>query len=215
MVYSKLTELIKLYVRKEAKGIPTFVRDPRIDGEGIYQGCIRITSCPLCPDAYRDFGGSGQFNPDEIPDVEDAYPIFPGADRDAKYLNDDETVDVCSTYAMTAMKIAKLSRIQEYIPDCLLSGFVDEADVLAVTGEDIGELRAEDGYAKWRGAICCMVEYPPEKPGDKPKPYAMIYVSVSGAKQDEDLRCAMAAVDPIMQFFADEDLDVIAPVLPD
>ena len=130
MVYSKLTELIKLYVRKEAKGIPTFVRDPRIDGEGIYQGCIRITSCPLCPDAYRDFGGSGQFNPDEIPDVEDAYPIFPGADRDAKYLNDDETVDVCSTYAMTAMKIAKLSRIQEYIPDCLLSGFVDEADVL-------------------------------------------------------------------------------------
>ena len=112
LVYSKLTELIKFYVGEEAKGIPTFVRDPRIDGEGIYQGCIRITSRPLCPDAYRDFGGSGQFNPDEIPDVEDAYPIFPGADRDAKYLNDDETVDVCSTYAMTAMKIAKLSRIR-------------------------------------------------------------------------------------------------------
>ena len=215
MNYSALTKSIKDAVRKEAKGISTFVRDPKIDGEGITQGCIRITFCPLDSKAYKDAGGVGQFDLDEIPDVEDAYPIFPGAERDAKYLNDDGTIKVVSTYAMTAMKIARLSRIQEFIPDCLRSGFTDNAEVLAVTGKDLGDLCPENGFAIWRGAICCMIEYPTEKPREKPDLYGMIYVSVSGAEPDEDFRCAVASVDAIMQFFADEDLDVTAPVAPD
>ena len=217
--YSTFSKMVKDAVREEAENVWTFMVDRRIGGTH-EQGCIRVSTLALCQEAYEWAGGDEEYDPHDISHalIERTYPILPRADYDAHYLNDESIKELSnladikevSTLAMTAMKTSTLMRMQRFIPDLLLSGFIDEKDI----GYQYSEMKAENGYIKLRGAICCVVEYPPESPKAKPKPFCKVYVSVSGAKPDEDLTCAMAPVNDIMQFFANEDFDVTAPVVP-
>ncbi len=194
--YSEFTKTIKEAVRRKAVETPRFAEKK--------QGCIRITSYPQCQEAYAWMGGVGKFDPNDIPDVEDVYVILPGGTRIARFENSDGTEDVVDTYAITAMKIARLS----YVNDLIIS------DVPIDDG-----LSTENGFAPWRGALCCAIvkKYDAERnrnfesDGDVP-PFCLVYISVSGASQDEDLACAKNAIGAIKEFFSEEEeLHVIAP----
>ena len=188
--YGKLLGGIKQAVRKKALTVPRFKEKK--------EGCIRVTSCPFCEESSRWLGASAPFDPDDIPDVEDAYVILPGGSRVAKFENDDGSIDIVDTYAITAMKIAQLSYLQDQD-----EGLLSTNDPFLAKG-----LEPENGFAKWCGALCCEINFADGTP------FAYIYVSVSGASQEEDLACAAAVIDVIMEFFSDEEqLVVIAPVI--
>ena len=186
--YTDLVRQIKEAVRAKALEIPRFAEKK--------EGCIRITSCPECQGAFEWMGCNGEYEYSDMPDIEDAYVILPGGTRVARFENPDGSVEIIDTYAMTAMKIAQLSYIQDS-KHALLSG-----------GEVKG-LSAENGFAPWRGALCCEIYSDYRNPnggncrGNGAPPFCLIYVSVSGASEDEDLACAGAAIKVIQDFFTE------------
>lgn len=178
--------MIKEAVRKEAVKIPRFAEKK--------EGCIRITSYPECQEAYTWMGGIGNFDPNDIPDVEDTYVILPGGTRVAKFQNPDGSVDIVDTYAITAMKIAQLS-------------YTQGPETAILSGAQIDGLTIKNGFAPWRGALCCEIAYDERGTGcnfgfNAIPPFCLIYISVSGASQDEDLACAVAAIEAIEKFFS-------------
>ena len=190
--YSELTKKIKEAIRAKAVEIPRFAEKK--------EGCIRITSYPECQEAYTWMGGIGEFDPNDVPDVEDTYVILPGGTRVAKFKNPDGSEDIVDTYAITAMKIAQLSYSQgQGLRNAIISGNrVDE------------RLTIENGFAPRRGALCCEITYDERVIGcnfgyDAIPPFCQIYVSVSGASQNEDLACAAAAIEVIRDFFAKQE----------
>ena len=191
--YSELRKQIVTAVRKEARKVPRFVETK--------EGCIRITAYPECLEAHEWLGGSGKFSKHDIQDIESTYPILPGGTRVARFVNDDGTVDIVDTYAVTAMKIAQLSYVQD--KGELLSGGKHEG------------LELENGFACWKGAICCEITVCQKIDGRFTEtPFCCIYVAVSGATEDEDLRVAMAATKVIEDCFSFGNLDfVIYPPL--
>ncbi len=186
--YTNLVRQIKEAVRAKALEIPRFAEKK--------EGCIRITSCPECQGAFEWMGCNGEYEYSDMPDIEDAYVILPGGTRVARFENPDGSVDIVDTYAVTAMKIAQLSYIQDS-KHALLSG-----------GEVDG-LSAENGFAPWRGALCCEIYSDYRNPnggncrGNGAPSFCLIYVSVSGASEDEDLACAGAAIKVIQDFFTE------------
>lgn len=187
--YGSLLIGIKGAIREKALEVPRFAEKK--------EGCIRVTSRPFCEEASRWLGASAPFDPGDAPLVEDAYVILPGGSRVARFENDDGSVNIVDTYAVTTMKIAQLCYLRKQGLGGLLS-----------THDEHEGLKFDGGYANWRGALCCEIDW------SDGTPFALIYISVSGASQDEDITCAAAAIDVIGDFFAeDEQLTVLAPII--
>ena len=208
--YGVLLQSMKNAIRDEAIKVPRFVETK--------QGAIRLLVCPFSQEAYAWLGASGEFDPDDIPDIEDSFAILPGGSRVAIF-NEDGTITQVDTSSMTSMKISWISRAQELIEPIegdvkglensihnlgMLSMSKDEIDTMLKRFEQVASilqelkgLEGENGFALWRGAICCKVYFEGEL-------FAYFYASVSGAKQDEDLACAMSAVEVIKTFFSSE-----------
>ena len=214
--YGALLQSLKVAIRDKASTIENFSEKK--------QGAVRLLACPFSPIAHEWLGCSGEFDPDDIPDIEDSFVILPGGSRIAIFHED--TVIVIDTSSMTAMKISQLSRTQELIEPIEVDikelvhvlqnlGYMsmEKEDLLASIKtmeqlipilKDILELQGENGFASWRGAVCCKVSYDGE-------PFAYFYASVSGAEQDEDLACAMSAVEVVKTFFSDPHFTVVTP----
>lgn len=156
------------------------------------QGCLRLTFYPQHAVANAWLGGF-PFSMDYIPDLEITYPILPKGTRIAVFNEENpETGEkedvVVDTYTITAAKIAAVSYVQD--DGTMLSGV-----------KDLKEFVMENGFAPWMGAIATEVY---ERSSDKLIPYCGLYVSVSGATEQEDFICAKAAIPIIQRFFADE-----------
>ena len=123
--YSELERQIVMEVRIRALRVKRFMETK--------QGCIRISAYPECQEAHEWLGGTGDFDPDDVCDFEHVYPILPGGSRTAKFENPDGTVEIVDTYAVTAMKIAQLSSVQ------------DAGNLLSVTGEARSAARLHSG----------------------------------------------------------------------
>lgn len=195
--YSDFTKAVKEAVRAKALEIPRFAQTK--------EGCIRITSCPLSQEAYEWMGGIGEYDPQDIPDVEDAYAIAPGGSRVARFKNEDGSVTIGDAYAVTAMKIAQLS-------------YAWETNHAMLSGNPAPGLEPENGFAPWRGALCCEVNFDFRQRGCNfgamaTAPFCLVYVAVSGAKEEEDELVAAAAIPVIEEFFKDK--QVITPIVGD
>ena len=176
--YLRLVRDIRDAIRKKAQEIPKF-RD-----EG--NGCIRILLYPLCKKADDDFGGLSSFYPHDIADYEFAFAITPGGSRVITDSTGDGGECKVDCYAFSALKIAHCSVAQD-MGIGLLSGIVDDPS-----------LTEECGYGPYLGALCVEVK----RSCTSCDPYCNIYVCVSGADSSSDLRCAYAAIDVIVDFFA-------------
>ncbi|MBR6961405.1 hypothetical protein IKH79_01415 [Candidatus Saccharibacteria bacterium] len=185
--------------------------------------------CPFDAKAYEWLDEPGEFNPSDVSDIERSFAILPGGSRVAVFTESgDGNTEVVDTYGITGMKIAQISSIQERIEPieddvALLVDSLKNLGLVSMSKEDIellfrklDNLKAAllglppfepaNGYAEWRGAICCKVYLEGEL-------FAYFYVSVSGASQDEDLACAASAIEVITTFFSDPNFTVIAPTL--
>lgn len=194
--YSEFVKLVKEAVRAKAKDIPRFETK---------EGCIRISCLPECKEAFEWMGGVGEFNRDDAPFVEDAYPIFPGGTFIARfYDNPDGSVDTVNTYAITAMKIAQLSYLHT------IRDFS--------SGPEFEYLKCENGFAPWAGVLCCCVFDDFRSPGcnygsDAMPGFCRVYVAVSGASEAEDLECVVAAINTIQNFFKENGEFVVRPLI--
>lgn len=216
--YGVLLQSMKNAIRGEVIKVPRFVETK--------QGAIRLLVCAFSQDAHAWLGASGEFDPDDIADIEDSFAILPGGSRLAVF-NEDGTITLVDTSSMTSMKISWISRAQELIEPIegdikslensihnlgLVSMSKDEIDTMLKRLEQVASilqelkgLEGENGFALWRGAICCKVYLEGEL-------FAYFYASVSGAKQDEDLACAMSAAEVIKTFFSsDPRFTVVTP----
>ena len=214
--YGALVQSLKVAIRDTATTIPNFSEKEH--------GAVRLLACPFSPIAHEWLGCSGEFDPDDIPDIEDSFAILPKSNRIAIFHEDK--VIVIDTYSMTAMKISWLSRTQEltepievdikeliyvlqnlgfmsFAKEDILSSIKTMEQLISIL-KDVLELQGENGFASWRGAVCCKVAYDGE-------PFAYFYASVSGAEQDEDLACAMSAVEVVKTFFSDPHFTVVGP----
>lgn len=193
------------------------------------EGCIRMSVCPFDAKAYEWLDEPGEFNPSDVSDIERSFAILPGGSRVAVFTESgDGNTEVVDTYSITGMKIAQISSIQERIEPieddvALLVDSLKNLGLVSMSKEDIELLfrkldnikaallglppfEPANGYAEWRGAICCKVYLEGEL-------FAYFYVSVSGASQDEDLACAASAIEVITTFFSDPSFTVIVPTL--
>ncbi len=191
--YKELVLRIVNSIREKAQSVPVFKESGN--------GAIRICAYPLCKEADDWFGGFGHFpddnssegqrTPVDIPDYEHTFAIAPGGSRVIKGTWDgvEQTVDC---YAYSALKIAHCSRAQD-----LGLGLISGLDL-----QD-PNLLEENGYASHKGAIAFEISvcHHPESLKD----FCGIYVCVSGAKSDEDLMCAAAAIDIVKEFFLNEE----------
>ena len=180
-------------------------------------GAIRILLYPTCRAADKWLGGLGDFeslasaegfNFNDSPDYEYVFAAVPGGSRIRKNKRVGSQIDC---YAFSAMKIAHCSYAQD-VGAGLKSGIthLDDACIVPFLDE-------EYGFAPYLGAICIEVgmkgvsDVPPNRHVNE---FCLIYVSVSGATEDEDLRCAKAAIDAVADFFEGQgDFEVLAPVL--
>lgn len=187
--YLQLVRDIRDAVREKAQEIPKF----RDDGNG----CVRVLFYPCCKEADDDFGGLSDFRFHDIADYEFTFAITPGGSRVISYDTSNSDGRKVDCYAFSALKIAHCSAAQD-MDEGLLSGIIKDPN-----------LTEECGYGPYAGALCVEVErintaqdtdgffsYTSEKK------YCNIYVSVSGADSLSDLRCAFAAIDVIVDFFA-------------
>jgi hypothetical protein len=133
-------------------------------------------------------------------------PILSSGSYVAEFKENGMIVKV-DTYSVTAMKIADCLRAQD-LNAGLFSG-------LPHSGRQKND--TENGYAEWLGAVCFKVRKRDEWDDDKWSEFCDIYVCVSGAKQEEDLQCAMCVAPEIKGFFgAEGDRFVVeVPEMPD
>jgi len=201
--YSELVVAIRDAVRLKAQEIPKFKESGN--------GAIRILAYPCSAKADYWLGGVGDFNSHDIPDYEHTFAISPGGSRVINGIWDGvkQAVDC---YAYSALKIAHCSRVQD-----------KGLGLLSGVNMNDPNLVEENGFSSHRGALCVEVEQssfyrsvcgailPTE-----PKNFCSLYVCVSGADSNDDLRCAFAAVDVIKKFFDDENKGFLchAPSLP-
>ena len=196
--YTDFTAVVKGAMRKRALNIPRFAETR--------EGCIRILCISQSQEAHEWTGGKGEYNPNDISYVEDAYAIAPGGSFIARFKNEDGSVDTVNTYAMTAMKIAQLL-------------YAWEKDHEMLSGRPDAGLEPENGFAPWRGALCCEVNFDFRQPGCcygamTTAPFCLIFIAVSGATEEEDERVAAAAIPAIEEFFRNEK-QVISPIVGD
>ena len=191
--YRELVLKIVKAVREKAQEVPVFKESGN--------GAIRICAYPLCKEADDWFGGYGHFpeensseaqrTPTDIPDYEHTFAITPGGSRVIKGTWDgvEQTVDC---YAYSALKIAPCSHAQDL-------GFGQ------ISGLDLKDpnLVEENGYACHKGAIVFEITVC-HHPGPL-KDFCGIYVCVSGASSEEDLMCAVTAIEVIKEFFTNEE----------
>ncbi len=154
------------------------------------QGCLRLTFYPANAAANSWLGGF-PYADNYIPDLEITYPILPGGTRLAVFEETDAKTGkknevIIDTYTITAGKVAAVSYVQD--DGVMLSGQVNLPDFIM-----------ENGFAPWKGAVC--TEVYARKPDGMFADYCGLYVSVSGAEAEEDLRCAAAAIPVIKKFF--------------
>ena len=187
---------IRDVVRDKAQEIPKF-------REGSGGGAIRILAYPACREADDWFGGLGDFSktPYDIPDYEVTFAIKTGGSRVTTGVWDgvEQRVDC---YGYSALKIAHCSLAQD-LGVGLLSGLNLHKP----------HLTEDNGYGPYLGALCVEVNW---TNGDNIiKPFCGIYVCVSGADSADDLRCAIAAIEVIKEFFTDKDgFTINAPGFP-
>lgn len=186
----KLVFGIMKAVREAAQEIPKF-RDEK-------NGACRILIYPCCKDADDWLGGLSKIT-DEVEDIMDyewTAAITEGGSRVVKIVEDGKEYEI-DCYAYSALKIAHCSRAQDEDAG-LLSGLELKADYLV----------EENGYGPYRGALC--VEVTDRRVENTPadgerkivrRPFCGVYICVSGAESDEDLKCAMAGVPAIKDFF--------------
>lgn len=196
---TKLVRAIRDSVRRAAQSVPKFSRTGN--------GAIRILFYPCCREADDWLGGLSTFSTaslfdgdiigsTDITDYEFTFAITPGGSRviEGEWDGEKRTVDC---YAFSAMKIAHCSHAQD-------------ARVGLLSGLDLDKkLTEEYGYGPYRGALCVEVKRNSIN-------WCGIYVCVSGADSDDDLKCAFVAIPEIKDFFEKEgnDFDIIAPENP-
>ena len=176
--YNSLVKEMRDVLRKKAKEFDSF-------GHGRRAGCIRICACPLCEDADQWLGGLGDFSRDvfhgnwrsDIVDYEHTFSIVECGSRVIK----NHDYQFYDTYSITAMKVATCSRLQE-------------EHNLNYSKPAEQWIEKEFGYAPYYGAYC--VEIKKDK-----KSWLLIYVSISGGTQADDLKTAKAAIPVIRKFF--------------
>lgn len=170
--------------RTKAKGIERLAKTK--------QGCIRISVEPKCKEADDWFGGTSSMF-EGFMKYEYVQPIFPGGSYVAEF-EEKGTIVKVDTSAVTAMKIA----------DCLRAQDLGVGVFSGLSYDGRQENDTENGYAEWYGAVCFKVKKRDGGDDDEWSEFCDIYVSVSGAKQKEDLQCAMYASSVIVDFFSDK-----------
>ena len=186
--YLELVTQIRDAVREKAPEVPVFKETGN--------GAIRILAYPRCKQADKWLGGLSDFSDPENPDVADyehTFAISAGGSRvvEAFWSPDKQSVDC---YAMSAMKIAHCSHAQDL-------------DVGLVSGIDLGDpyLTKDNGYGPYKGAVCVEVwklnQLAEPQEISLYERYCDIYVCVSGADSNDDLKCAKAGVEVIYNFF--------------
>lgn len=201
--FSELVNAIRDTVRLKAQEIPKFKESGN--------GAIRILAYPCSAKADYWFGGDG-FKKNDIADYERTYAISPGGSRVIKGIWDG-VEQVVDCYAYSALKIAHCSRVQDKGRG-LLSGIELDDPTLV----------EENGFSSHRGALCVEIDqgfdFYRSMSGEilptTVEKFCSLYVCVSGADSNDDLRCAFAAVDVIKKFFNEENKGFIfnTPSLP-
>lgn len=183
-LYTELVRDIRDAVRVRAETVPKF------SDEG--NGAIRILAYPCCNEADDWLGGLSTFGrKDDIADYEHTFAITPGGSRVVTGVWDGVKQKV-DCYAYSALKIAHCSLAQDL-------GYT------AVSGLDLRTkyLTEDNGYGPHPGALCFEIGKRTDDSSD-PEPFCGIYVCVSGADSKDDLKCAIAAVHVIVEYFARE-----------
>lgn len=186
-------------------------------------GCIRIMVCPCCQEAddwlsgcklsgcgLSNFNRDGhafddaRFQRPDIASYENTFSIAPGGSRVINGIWDGVRQD-CDCAGFSALKIMHCMRAKR-MGAGMLSG-VDLSNPY---------LTPDNGYAAHYGALCVEVLKPGASATDKSKSYYEIYVCVSGAESEDDLRCAFEAVGIIKDFFtrSGEEFKINAPNFP-
>lgn len=169
-------------VRYTANTVPVFVCSRN--------GCIRITAVPHCQDASRWLSPKGSTS--HMPIVEYVYPIF----DDGSMVINPGTEDQTSCFGFSALKTAHCLEVKN--PAAL------GATILSGTDNDpqMDKLYTYDaGYAKRQGAVSMRIVYWPDGASlEAMQLFADIIVCVSGADQQDDLKCAMAAIPAVEHY---------------
>ncbi|MBO7560910.1 hypothetical protein J6T21_02660 [Candidatus Saccharibacteria bacterium] len=173
-------------IREKAKEVEKFKKG---------NGAIRILFYPLCTEADQPLGGMSSYsdNTNDIVDYEYTFAIAPGGSRKITGVWDglEQMVDC---YAFSALKIAHCSRVQD-----LGLGLRSGIDI------GIPDAKEDNGYGPYPGAICFEV-----KKNDRP--YLYLFVCVSGADSEDDLKCALVATNVVSEYFShDANFKVINP----
>lgn len=188
--YLELVTQIRDAVRKKAQEVPVFKKTGN--------GAIRILAYPLCKEADEWLGGLSDFSDPENPDIVDyehTFAISAGGSRVITGVYDgvEQTVDC---YAFSALKVAHCSRAQD-----LGAGLVSGLDL------NNPYLTEDNGYGPYKGALC--VEVWKRNQTFEATEVALheryfgIYVCVSGADSEDDLKCAKVGVEAICEFFSE------------
>ena len=172
-----LIDGIKKAVRKKAQEVEKF----RESGNGV----IRIRILAESEKADHWLGGKGKFKDFEDPDIanyEFEFAITPGG-RDIVTGTWDGVKQQVSCYGYSALKIAH----------CALA---IEQGKGQISGLDLETpyLKEDNGFGPEYGALCVPVLR-------KSKPFCKIFVCVSGADSEDDLKCAIPAIKVIKGFF--------------
>ena len=212
--YQELVLSIRDAVREKAQEIPIFKKNGN--------GAIRITARPSTVEADRWLGGFSGFeeadggyqNLVDVAFYEHVYTIAP---EGSCVIEVEDEYGACyptrvDCYAYSALKIAH----------CSLAKKLGTGMISGLNLNDI-RLREENGYAPRYGALSVSISTPAPWFKDERQQFCSIYVSVSGASQEEDITCAFAAVNVIENFFKnegsyflkDEQYKVVAPEFPE
>lgn len=171
MTYNELLKKIRDAVRAKAKEFPKF--------QG--RGCIRVTAvpCNMSADVWLGDGLSDFEHSDHV-EYEHVFSIVPGGTHTAIF--NGERVN---TYGYSALKTAHCSLARKQRAG-LCSGSM-------LPGSDNSDLTEENGWSTCYGALCAEIKNPS---GEN---FARIYISVSGADEEDDLKCAFAGAQTISE----------------
>lgn len=170
--------------RDEARGVPVF-RDTG-------NGCIRITVVALSQlaDAWLGKGLSECDTDGTIIDLcerEYVQSITPRGSHTIDWHDpDDNHIELVNCYAYSALKTAYLARRVKHYPKT--------GQTSAPEMDKPEYMIAENGWATHSGSACIIVKL-------DGKDFLRLFVCVSGAKEDEDLSCALSGADRIRGFF--------------
>ena len=171
MAYSDLLKNIRDAARTKAEEIPKF--------QG--RGCIRVTAVPCKKAADIWLGGLSDFDHSDRTEYEHVFSIVPGGTHTAIF--NGERIN---TYVYSALKVAQCSLARKQGAG-LCSGSM-------LPGVDNSDLTEENGWSTCYGALCVEIK---DSLGED---FARIYISVSGADEEDDLKCAFAGGQAISKY---------------